>query len=116
MDGEGEADPRQPAQMYDRRGRPVNPDTKRINRDLIRSHNEVMVVIGVAEPEYPKEGSEIQSRIRHSEYEETVGRRIDSIGRHCAELVAIFGVAGLRQRILVRPFFFFCGDCQFFMC
>lgn len=99
--GEGVADTRQPELTYDHRGRPVNPTSKTINRDLIRSHNEVMVVIGVAEPDVPKQTSETESQRRHDLYEETVGIRIDSVARHCMELVGIVGIAGLRQRILV---------------
>ena len=102
VEGEGEYDPRHPVQIYDHRGRPINPDTKNINRDLIRSHNEVMVVIGVAEPDVPKSEPNGESARRHDAYEERMGRRIDSIARHCVELVGIFGITGLRQRILVR--------------
>ncbi|KAH9901893.1 hypothetical protein F4778DRAFT_738028 [Xylariomycetidae sp. FL2044] len=51
VDGEGEADPREPEKQYDPAGRLVNPETKKIIKDLIRAHNEVMLVIGVAEPE-----------------------------------------------------------------
>lgn len=61
-----------------------------------------MVVIGVAEPDLPKAEPNIDSQRRHDAYEERMGRRIDSIARHCVELVGIFGITGLRQRILVR--------------
>lgn len=101
VDGEGEDDPRHPTQQYDYRGRPINPETKRMNRDLIRAHNEVMLVIGVAEPENPHPGSEYESQCRHEIYEESMGFQLRTPAQICIESAGVFGVHGLRQRILV---------------
>ncbi|EGX94926.1 hypothetical protein CCM_03198 [Cordyceps militaris CM01] len=101
IQGEGPEDHRHPQQQYDQRGRPVNPDTKRINREIVRSHNEVMLVIGVAEPENPNKSPEAESQRRHDAHEEEVGRRLDSHARRAMEMVGLFGIHGIRQRILV---------------
>lgn len=90
-------------QQYDHRGRPVNPETKRINRDIIRSHNEVMLVIGVAEPENPNAGPEAESERRHEAHEEVIGLRLAAAAKRCIETAGVFGIHGLRQRILVQP-------------
>ncbi|KAG6101965.1 hypothetical protein E4U31_003504 [Claviceps sp. LM219 group G6] len=100
-EGEGPEDIHQPAQQYDHRGRPVNPDTKRINRDFIRAHNEVMLVIGVAEPDNHHALSESESQRRHQAYEEFIGIRLGFSAKTCVESVGIFGINGLRQRILI---------------
>ncbi|KAG6321128.1 hypothetical protein E4U22_002411 [Claviceps purpurea] len=100
-EGEGPEDSHQPAQQYDHRGRPVNPDTKRINRDFIRAHNEVMLVIGVAEPDNPHVLSESESQRRHEAHEESIGLRLGFSAKTCVEAVGIFGINGLRQRILI---------------
>lgn len=100
VQGEGEPDPRAPPQQYDERGRPANPLTRQINRDIIRSHNEVMQVIGVAEPENltsePKKLTE-----GHRAWEENVGMRLFAVGRF-ASTSGVWGVLGMRRRILVR--------------
>ncbi|KAG5916055.1 hypothetical protein E4U42_007815 [Claviceps africana] len=101
VDGEGQDDSRQPMQQYDHRGRPINPDTKRLNRDIIRAHNEVMLVIGVAEPEKPWPGAEATSKRIHELHEDGIGFRLGSISRTCVAPVGILGVLGLRQRILI---------------
>ena len=80
----------------------MNPETKRINRDIIRSHNEVMLVIGVAEQEQPNAGPELESQAQHDAYEENIGVMIAGIAGRCVETIGVFGVHGLRQRILVR--------------
>ncbi|KYK61546.1 hypothetical protein DCS_02688 [Drechmeria coniospora] len=100
VEGEGEEDRRQPAQQYDIRGRPINPETRRMNRDIVRSHNEVMLVIGVAEAENPLSTLEVESKRRHEDYEEEIGLGLLSSAQHCVEAVGVFGVNGLRQRIL----------------
>ncbi|ODA79805.1 hypothetical protein RJ55_05401 [Drechmeria coniospora] len=101
VEGEGEEDRRQPAQQYDIRGRPINPETRRMNRDIVRSHNEVMLVIGVAEAENPLSTLEVESKRRHEDYEEEIGLGLLSSAQHCVEAVGVFGVNGLRQRILI---------------
>ncbi|KAG5940629.1 hypothetical protein E4U53_007553 [Claviceps sorghi] len=100
VDGEGQDDGHRPVQQYDHRGRPVNPDTKRMNRDIIRAHNEVMLVIGVAEPETPWSGAEAESKRRHELHEAAIGLGLGFMSRTCVESVGIFGIHGLRQRIL----------------
>ncbi|KAK4127781.1 hypothetical protein N657DRAFT_612787 [Parathielavia appendiculata] len=98
VQGEGPEDPRGPQQLYDERGRPINPETKRINRDIIRSHNEVMMVIGVAEPDHGI--AEFEAGRRHHQYEDRIGRRLLVVGG-ALETAAIWGVNGIRQRILL---------------
>ncbi|EHK27211.1 uncharacterized protein TRIVIDRAFT_188113 [Trichoderma virens Gv29-8] len=99
VQGEGEDDSRVPSQQYDHGGRPINPDTMRINRDIIRSHNQVMFIIGIAEPENP--GPEVDSQRRHGAYEEAKGLRLASSAKRCVEAVGLFGINGLRDRILI---------------
>ncbi|KAH8891295.1 hypothetical protein GQ53DRAFT_746789 [Thozetella sp. PMI_491] len=104
VQGEGELDPRAPLQMYDERGRPINPDTKRINKDVIRSHNEVMLVIGVAEAENDTLDAQADLARRHDQYEQEVGETMFYVGR-VVEAVGIWGVNGMRQRILLyKPY------------
>lgn len=103
VQGEGPEDPRGPEQLYDDRGRPINPETKRINRDVIRSHNEVMMVIGVAEPENGIAEAQLEAAHKHHQYEDRIGRRLLLTGA-VLETAAIWGVNGMRQRILVRGF------------
>ena len=101
VEGEGEEDQSQPTQQYDYRGRPINPDTRRINRDIVRSHNEVMLVIGVAETENSFSTTEGESQRRYGEYEEDVGHALIEPALQCVESSGVFGLDGLRQRILV---------------
>ncbi|KXX73219.1 hypothetical protein MMYC01_205132 [Madurella mycetomatis] len=98
--GEGPENPRGHQQIYDERGRPINPETKRINRDVIRSHNEVMMVIGVAEPENGTVDAEAEAARRHHQYEDRIGRRLLLAGG-VLETAGIWGVNGMRQRILL---------------
>ncbi|KAK7749535.1 hypothetical protein SLS53_000111 [Cytospora paraplurivora] len=100
--GEGEGDPRAPLQMYDERARPINPETRRINRDIIRSHNEVMQVIGVVEPEESKEEvvAERLRRIGHAQHDSRLGRRYYAQWR-LWELGGVWGFGGIRQRIFL---------------
>ncbi|KAG8159589.1 hypothetical protein KVR01_010226 [Diaporthe batatas] len=100
--GEGEGDPRAPLQMYDERGRPVNPETRRINRDIIRSHNEVMLVIGVVEAEnsIDEVRAERARHIAHLQHDTRLAHRFEWASRAC-ELAGVWGIAGLRHRILL---------------
>lgn len=86
--------------MYDERGRPVNPESKRINRDIIRSHNEVMLVIGVAEPENGLSESQAETARRHHQYEDDTGHTLLRVSR-LVEAAGAWGVTGARHRILV---------------
>lgn len=100
MPGEGPEDPRAPRQLYDERGRPINPETKRINRDVIRSHNEVMMVIGVAEPENSLFDAQAEAAREQQRYEDRVGRKL-LLYSSVLNTAAIWGINGMRQRILV---------------
>lgn len=102
MYGTEDTDESETGQQYDSRGRAINPETKRINRDIIRSHNEVMHVIGVAEPENASAGPEAESQRKHFIYEEETGQQLSDVAHRCVDSVGIFGIHGLRQRILVR--------------
>jgi hypothetical protein len=88
-------------QQFDHRGRPINPETKRINKDIIRSHNEVMLVIGVAEQENPTTSPEAESDKRHALYEDDVGTNLAVSALRCVDAAGAFGLDGFRQRILV---------------
>ncbi|KAK4191676.1 hypothetical protein QBC35DRAFT_401373 [Podospora australis] len=87
-------------QLYDERGRPINPETRRINKDVVRSHNEVMAVIGVAEPEHGTQDDGDLNHRKHNQYEEVIGRRLLHFGG-LVETACIWGVNGVRQRILL---------------
>ncbi|KLU88412.1 hypothetical protein MAPG_07397 [Magnaporthiopsis poae ATCC 64411] len=77
--GEGEGDPRAPVQLYDEHGRPVNPDARRLNRELIRAHNEVMLAIGVAEPDDgAAERKELEERENARMEAERIGSRLSA--------------------------------------
>jgi hypothetical protein len=59
-----------------------------------------MFIIGIAEPENP--GPEVDSQRRHGAYEEAIGLKLASSAKRCVEAVGVFGINGLRDRILVR--------------
>ncbi|KAK4228776.1 hypothetical protein QBC38DRAFT_388091 [Podospora fimiseda] len=100
----GEGPPEPPVngyvQQYDERGRPINPDTKRINKDIIRSHNEIMTIIGVAEPDNGIIEAQAEAAIRHQDRDELIGERF-VYGSGFLETSCIWGVNGIRQRILL---------------
>lgn len=100
VQGEGEPDTRAPQQQYDERGRPINPETRRINRDVIRSHNEVMLVIGVAEPENGIPDVQVDAARKRTEYEDEIGMKL-FWASDVLETAGVWGVNGMRQRILV---------------
>ncbi|KAK4203890.1 hypothetical protein QBC40DRAFT_274106 [Triangularia verruculosa] len=87
-------------QLYDERGRPINPETRRINKDVVRSHNEVMMVIGVAEPENAPDDTHALSSHRHDAFEDKWGRRLLNLGG-ILDTACVWGVNGMRQRILL---------------
>ncbi|SPN97617.1 uncharacterized protein DNG_01129 [Cephalotrichum gorgonifer] len=104
VQGEGEEDTRGPTQMYDEKGRPVNPETKRLNREIVRSHNEVMHVIGVAEPDPSSNDAEILAARRYMLYEQIIGERMGRLNDTLME-VGVWGFWGLRRRVMVyKPF------------
>ncbi|SCO33193.1 uncharacterized protein FFMR_02837 [Fusarium fujikuroi] len=88
-------------QQYDHRGRPINTETKRINRDIIRSHNEVMLVIGVAEQESSTTNPEAESDKRHAMYEDDMGTNLAFSALRCVDAAGAFGLDGFRQRVLI---------------
>lgn len=101
MLGDGEADPREPPQDYDERGRPVNAETKRINRNIVRSHNEVMHVIGVAEPDsLITAESESDNQLIQQHLEDMLGRKLWDPARVLGAL-GVWGAEPLRQRAFV---------------
>ncbi|KAI0205391.1 hypothetical protein F4808DRAFT_411470 [Astrocystis sublimbata] len=101
VEGEGEADGQEPTREYDEHGRVVNESSKTMNRDIIRAHNEVMLVIGVAEqePGGPNNSAAAITRL-HNEHENRIGRHFIRVGRLLI-VAGIWGVHGVRQRILV---------------
>ena len=100
--GEGKPDARLPDQQYDEKGRPVNPETKKIIKETIRAHNEVMQVIGVAEPENNTASKEAEREMaeQYEIYENETGRYALEAGRMLS-LIGVWGVHGTRQRLLV---------------
>ena len=87
-------------QQYDHKGRPVNPATKTLNREIVRAHNEVMHVIGVAEPDILNNEAEMQSARRYLAYEQKVGDQMEYLGKGLME-VGIWAFTGLRHRVMV---------------
>jgi hypothetical protein len=89
-------------QRYSSSGRPRNLETRRREREHIRAANEVMQVTGIVE-------DSIAARVKQKEtllmknYETIMGLRLMEGGR--AALVAgVWGVLGLRRRVLVGLF------------
>lgn len=102
MPGEGEADPHEPDKQYDNTGRLVNPLTKRIIKDVIRAHNEVMLVIGVAEPENNGiNAADLEIAKQYQEYESDTGRTLYQLGSSLG-IFQTWGVLNIRRRLLVR--------------
>ncbi|KAI0840079.1 hypothetical protein F5Y06DRAFT_247559 [Hypoxylon sp. FL0890] len=99
--GEGEADPHEPEKQYDSLGRIVNPQTKQIIKDVIRAHNEVMLVIGVAEPENSGiNAADLELAKQYQEYESDTGRTLYQLGTTLG-ILSTWGVLNIRRRILV---------------
>ncbi|RYO79363.1 hypothetical protein DL766_008215 [Monosporascus sp. MC13-8B] len=92
VEGLGEAYPHEPEKQYDEKGRVINPQTKRTIKDFIRAHNEVMLVIGVAEPDNAGI-SEEQARlaVARQMYEADTGRSLLNVGRSLG-ILGIWGV------------------------
>ncbi|KAK8035353.1 hypothetical protein PG993_010348 [Apiospora rasikravindrae] len=109
--GTGEADPREPPRQYDEKGRVVNPETKSVIKSMIRAHNEVMHVIGVAEPDDPSASGFAETKDTASslvqdqlEYENSVAQALIPAGRLLAE-IGTWALEGVRQRSLVyKPY------------
>ncbi|RYP08008.1 hypothetical protein DL764_002154 [Monosporascus ibericus] len=94
VEGSGEAYPHEPEKQYDEKGRVINPQTKRTIKDFIRAHNEVMLVIGVAEPDNAGI-SEEQARlaVARQMYEDDTGRSLLNVGRS----LGILGIWGVHE-------------------
>ncbi|KAK7747200.1 hypothetical protein SLS62_009142 [Diatrype stigma] len=102
VDGTGEADPHEPEKQYDEKGRIINPQTKQAIKATIRAHNEVMEVIGVAEPDPQRVNpEELALADEHQMYETDTGKTLLNVGRSLG-ILGIWGVHGTRQRVLVR--------------
>lgn len=87
-------------QQYNDHGRPINPETKRRERENVRAANEVMQVTGVVEDSIAAK-AEAKAYQQQKNEETFTGLRLMEIGR--ASLVGgVWGVLGLRRRILVR--------------
>lgn len=101
VQGEGTRDPRVPAQAYDERGRPINPEARRLNRELIRAHNEVMHAIGVAEPEAgaAERLAALKQKSKVLEDENYLGTGLHYIGIHALSGAGL-GLAGVKSRML----------------
>lgn len=100
VEGTGEDDPREPRRQYDEKGRIINPESKQRIKDVIRAHNEVMEVIGVAEPDSHAESNEMLMVRDHQLYETETGNTLLNIGRSLG-IFGIWGVHGVRQRIML---------------
>ncbi|KAI1366602.1 hypothetical protein F5Y08DRAFT_301092 [Xylaria arbuscula] len=101
VEGDGEPDPQEPPREYDEHGRVFNEESKKMNKDIIRAHNEVMLVIGVAEQDPGASTNSAADTTRlHNEYENSTGRHFLRLGRILV-VTGIWGVHGVRQRILV---------------
>ncbi|KAI1375147.1 hypothetical protein F4677DRAFT_423277 [Hypoxylon crocopeplum] len=99
--GEGPADPHEPDKQYDGLGRIVNPQTKQIIKDVIRAHNEVMLVIGVAEPENGGiNATDLEMAQQYQDYEGDTGRTLYSLGTSLG-ILSTWGILNIRRRILV---------------
>lgn len=101
MIGTSQDGARQSEQRYSSSGRPRNPETRRREREHVRAANEVMQVTGIVE-------DSIAARVKQKEallaknFETIMGLRLMEGGR--AALVAgVWGVLGLRRRVLVGP-------------
>ena len=60
-----------------------------------------MLAVGVAEAENPTSAADYESNRQHDAYESNIGIRLIWASKRCIEMVGVFGVNGLRQRILV---------------
>ncbi|KAK9799238.1 hypothetical protein AB5N19_04674 [Seiridium cardinale] len=98
--GTGQDDPHEPQRQYDEKGRIINPETKQRIKNVIRAHNEVMLVIGVAEPENSGESPEVAMAREHQAYESETGRTLINIGRSLHPL-GTWGIQGVRQRLML---------------
>ncbi|KAI6359699.1 hypothetical protein MCOR25_006966 [Pyricularia grisea] len=101
VQGDGPHDPRLPAQAYDERGRPINPEARRLNRELIRAHNEVMHAIGVAEPEdggAERLAAEFQ-RLKAKANADHIGSCMHYVGIHALNGGSL-GIDGVKSRML----------------
>ncbi|RKF71187.1 hypothetical protein GcC1_105001 [Golovinomyces cichoracearum] len=86
-------------QSYNHRGHPINPETKRRERENIRAANEVMLASGIVE-----DAAVAMERSRKDEEEKQIesfiGFKLIEVGRAFLH-TGVWGVIGLRRRILV---------------
>lgn len=88
------------AQQYDEHGHPINPETKRRQREQTRASNEVMQATGVVEESSVTKAKE-KALKAEQEKETLMGLRLLEIGR-ASFVGGVWGVLGLRRRIMVR--------------
>ncbi|RKF79454.1 hypothetical protein GcM1_202029 [Golovinomyces cichoracearum] len=86
-------------QSYNHRGHPINPETKRRERENIRAANEVMLASGIVE-----DAAVAMERSRKDEEEKQIesfiGFKLIEVGRAFLH-TGVWGVIGLRRRILI---------------
>lgn len=98
--GDGNPPNNNNGQIYNEHGHPRNPETRRREREAVRSANEVMQVTGVVED--LKIAREKAFKFMDEKNHETyTGLRLMELGR-ASLVVGVWGVLGLRRRILVR--------------
>ncbi|KAH6626228.1 hypothetical protein B0J18DRAFT_489133 [Chaetomium sp. MPI-SDFR-AT-0129] len=99
--GQGNDYPPNQYAYFDDRGRLYNPVIKGLNRDFIRSHNEVMMVIGVAEPESGTAAdAQMDATHRQNRFEDVIGSRLHLAAFQIAS-ASNWAVHGIRQRLWV---------------
>ncbi|KAI1462319.1 hypothetical protein F4805DRAFT_464556 [Annulohypoxylon moriforme] len=101
VQGEGPEDIHEPEKQYDGLGRIINSETKKIIKNVIRAHNEVMLVIGVAEPENTGINmADLELTKQHQEYESDTGRTLYQLGSSLG-ILNTWGIINIRRRLLV---------------
>jgi hypothetical protein len=98
LDSEGAAESSR-SQQYNERGYPKNSETKRLEREQVRAANEVMQVTGVVEDSIAVKAKAVE-HIAKKNQETIAGLRLIELGR-TALVGGVWGVLGLRRRILV---------------
>jgi hypothetical protein len=90
---------RQTSQQYNSRGYPRNPRTKRREKDNVRAANEVMQTTGVVEDAEAAKAKLVKMQLEKSQETLTALRLME--GGRAALIGGVWGVLGLRRRILV---------------
>ncbi|KFY34447.1 hypothetical protein V494_06762 [Pseudogymnoascus sp. VKM F-4513 (FW-928)] len=86
-------------QMYDDRGRPINPETTQRTKDLVRASNEVLQAAGIIEPNSDfRARDEALKAAREEDFDKAFRRR--TIGGVLLT-AGVWGTSGLRRRTLL---------------